>query len=450
MDLINWIQQEIATNQFFSAALGGSVFYSVFGYIRSIYSSLWHKFANLFIREITVSSYNSNEVYEQLLDFVSSKIKHPKNIQIKPTYGSNNIYEEDDEHESKQLKTAISYGAHWFWYNWYTYVYLFIKTEEHHAEAKSDIINIRIYSPFSRTLREEISKLFIKNYTLATNIPTCYEVGQYGIAKIDINRRKLESVFIKKDIKVKIENSINSLLEKSDVYHRAGINRTIGIMLYGPPGTGKTSYIAGLARDLGRSVYYVDFSTLVDQKANYLRRIKPNSFLVLEDIDTIPSFRVRDDKAPDQKDLGKLLKILDGVQLPDNTVIFATTNYIDRIDPAVKRFGRFDLHFELEYADKELATEMVNYIDPSKIDLVESFTFPMSQAEIQARVLKSAKGAIYEKPPEELVVSEEKEEEKDEDDDSKIKLGQPISLRQVDKMIAQRQGKIRRFRRLRR
>jgi ATP-dependent 26S proteasome regulatory subunit len=219
-------------------------------------------------------------------------------------------------------------------------------------------------------------------------------------------------------------------------------------MLYGPPGTGKTSYIAGLARALGRSVYYVDFSTLVDQKASYLRRIKPNSFLVLEDIDTIPSFRVRDDKAPDQKDLGKLLKILDGVQLPDNTVIFATTNYIDRIDPAVKRFGRFDLHFELEYADKELATEMVNYIDPSKIDLVEGFTFPISQAEIQARVLKSAKGAAYEKPLEELVVNEE--EEKDEDDDSKIKLGQPITLRQVDKMIAQRQGKIRRLRRLKR
>ena len=195
MELIDWIQKEIATNQFFSAALGGSVFYSVFGYIRSVAGSLWHRFVNLFIREITVSSYNSSDVYSQLLDFVSSRVKHPKNIQINQRYGNKEISsEEDDEDAQKSLRTSISYGGHWFWYNWYTYVYLYIKTEEHHASEKSDIINIRIYSPFSRTLRKEISDMFINSYTEKANVSTCYEIGQYGSVNMGINNRKLEIV----------------------------------------------------------------------------------------------------------------------------------------------------------------------------------------------------------------------------------------------------------------
>lgn len=430
MELIDWIQKEIATNQFFSAALGGSVFYSVFGYIRSIASSLWHRFVNLFIREITVSSYSSSEVYNQLLDFVSSRIKHPKNIQINERHTKEGIKDPyaDDEDEEKSLRTSISYGGHWFWYNWYTYVYVYIKTEEHHAQEKSDIINIRIYSPFSRTLRKEISGMFISSYTERGNISTCYEIGQYGPVSMGANTRKLESVFIDSASKNKILESVYSLDHKKEIYQRAGINRTLGVMLFGPPGTGKTSFILGLANELNRSVYYVDFSTQTEQKATYLKRMKPNSFLVLEDIDTIPSFKVRDDsKAEHQKDLGKLLKILDGAQLPDNTIIFATTNYIDRIDPAVKRFGRFDVHCELGHANKELAAEMVNYIDSSKLSILDQLTFPVSQAEIQARVLKSVIGSESEYTP---IVEDEDTPEEDTEKVASMEYG-PVSLRQI-------------------
>ena len=414
MQIIEWIQKEAATNQFFSAAVGGSLFYSVFGYLRSTSGYFWRKFVNLFIREITVSSYYSADIYNQLVDFLSKRISHPKNIEIKANYNTNS--ELDDDYQSaKELKTSISYGAHWFWYNWYTYVYAVIRTEEHHASTKSDVVNIHIYSLFSRTIRKEISELFINSYVESSNSSKCYELTEYGSSLIGPNLRKLDSVFIDKAIKDAINNSINSLTEKAETYAKAGINRTIGIMLYGPPGTGKTSYICGLAKSLNRSVYYVDFTKNVEGKAKYLKWIKPNSFLVLEDIDTVPSFRVRDDNSTEQKDLGKLLKILDGAQLPDNTVIFATTNYIDKIDPAVKRFGRFDLHFEFQYADKELATEMVDYIDSSKLHLLDELTFPVSQAEIQARVLKSSIGVKY-VPTEipEVLETETQEEDKEE------------------------------------
>jgi chaperone BCS1 len=270
--------------------------------------------------------------------------------------------------------------------------------------------------------------MFISSYTERGNVSTCYEIGQYGPVSMGANTRKLESVFIDSASKNKILESVYSLDHKKEIYQRAGINRTLGVMLFGPPGTGKTSFILGLANELNRSVYYVDFSTQTEQKATYLKRMKPNSFLVLEDIDTIPSFKVRDDsKAEHQKDLGKLLKILDGAQLPDNTIIFATTNYIDRIDPAVKRFGRFDVHCELGHANKELAAEMVNYIDSSKLSILDQLTFPVSQAEIQARVLKSVIGSESEYTP---IVEDEDTPEEDTEKVASMEYG-PVSLRQI-------------------
>ena len=208
MEIIDWIQKEASTNQFFSAAVGGSLFYSVFGYLKSTSGYFWRKFINLFIREITVSSYYSIDIYNQLVDFLSKRISHPKNIEIKANYTVNSEYD-DDGQNSKELKTTISYGAHWFWYNWYTYVYAVIRTEEHHASTKSDVVNIHIYSLFSRTIRKEISELFINSYIESNNSSKCYEITEYGSSLIGPNLRRLDSVFINKEIKNAIRTRCN-------------------------------------------------------------------------------------------------------------------------------------------------------------------------------------------------------------------------------------------------
>lgn len=408
--MYEWLINQIQNNQFMSGAIGGSLFYAAINYARSIGFYIYYRMLNFFIREITVSSYDSTVIYNQLLDFVTSRVKHPQNIGIKSNISAHNAtpneyYDEDEDgnplgNEKNILKPTLSYGRHWFWYNFYTFVRVSISVEEHHANTKSDIIKIQITSLFSRTIRNELSKLFIDNYQEKTRKPTMYEVGQYGIHSGKPNHRELDSIFIDEKIKDKINDALQSLEDNADIYKRAGMNRVLGIMLYGKPGTGKTSYIQALARATGRNIYYADLSQLCEAKITRLRNIQPNSFIVLEDIDSIPSFRKRDSSEKDQVDLSKILKMLDGVYLPDNTVIFATTNHFEKIDPAVKRFGRFDLHFEFEYADRELAEKMINYIDSSKLHLLDKFEYPISQAQVQAIILKSIKG--YEDIPEKI------------------------------------------------
>ena len=79
--------------------------------------------------------------------------------------------------------------------------------------------------------------------------------------------------------------------------------------------------------------------------------------------------------------------MLDGVDLPDNSIVFATTNNIEILDDAITRPGRFDVKIHMGFADEDIARQMIEYIDPNKIDLLEKMEFPVSQAELQAKIL---------------------------------------------------------------
>ena len=81
--------------------------------------------------------------------------------------------------------------------------------------------------------------------------------------------------------------------------------------------------------------------------------------ILIDEIDTI--FKSRDDaEATDTQKLrtAKLLAFLDSPQSPTNVIFVATTNYIERIDVALKRKGRFDIVEEMGDIDEPVAMEM--------------------------------------------------------------------------------------------
>ncbi len=390
MDFIIWIQEQIANNQFFSAAIGGSVFYTFLNYGKVLFLNIYESITSYFTRNITVSSYRNQEFYQKVLLHFSKFINHPKNVEIKPNISSESLSTIPET--EKVLVKSISYGTHWFFYNWYTLIKINISTEQHHGD-KSDIISIEIVSIFPRYIRNLVLSKFNCDYIEENTKSKIFEYStSFGsFMEVSTNNRGQDSVFIKSALKEKIELAIQKLDDKKETYEKAGINRKLGILLYGPPGTGKSSLILALAKKFKRSIYYLDPSTKNLRDKFGLKDIPANSFVVIEDMDCYTSFRNRTDNIGDvekQEDMPKVLKMLDGTNMADNIIFFATTNYLDKIDPAVKRFGRFDIQLELDLADKELATEMINYIDPSKLHVLDSLTFPISQAEIQAKILK--------------------------------------------------------------
>jgi ATP-dependent 26S proteasome regulatory subunit len=57
--------------------------------------------------------------------------------------------------------------------------------------------------------------------------------------------------------------------------------------------------------------------------------------------------------ANDLSALQVLINTLDGLNTPHGLIVFITTNYKDRLDPALIRPGRIDCDIEVEALDRE-------------------------------------------------------------------------------------------------
>nr|DAN30630.1 MAG TPA: Rep protein [Caudoviricetes sp.]DAO68666.1 MAG TPA: Rep protein [Bacteriophage sp.] len=198
------------------------------------------------------------------------------------------------------------------------------------------------------------------------------------------------------DNKDKILSYIDNWVRNLDKYKKYEITPKLSILIYGPPGTGKTTFAKALAK-------YLNTNTVTSISQSYFNTAKPpefynnNGVVLIDDIDTIANNR-DDDTSKDNKEVvGKLLKFLDNppltkIKTNDDVyhsvqIIVATTNYYDKLDKAVKRFGRFDLQFEMPDFGKEEAINFCNLYDLRLEDICPKSNnkgFRISPAELQA------------------------------------------------------------------
>ena len=76
---------------------------------------------------------------------------------------------------------------------------------------------------------------------------------------------------------------------------------------------------------------------------------------------------------PDKLSLGFILNLLDGVKETPARIVIITSNHIDKIDQALKRPGRIDLHIKMKSINFNILNQMYNYyfnnfINEDKID----------------------------------------------------------------------------------
>ncbi|KAK3125167.1 hypothetical protein QOZ80_7BG0601160 [Eleusine coracana subsp. coracana] len=192
-------------------------------------------------------------------------------------------------------------------------------------------------------------------------------------------------------------DDLDRFLARRDHYQRIGKAWKRGYLLHGPPDTGKSSLVAAMANYLRFNLYDLDlsqvYSNLILQK---LLMATPNkSILVIEDIDCCFSATSREgagaqnvevqakngngngdcsessDAAtsrtshrkglPPQAEQGQgitlsgLLSFIDGLWSTsgEERIIIFTTNYKDRLDPALLRSGRMDMHIYMGYCGWE-------------------------------------------------------------------------------------------------
>lgn len=159
-----------------------------------------------------------------------------------------------------------------------------------------------------------------------------------------------------------------------DFYRRIGRAWKRGYLLYGPPGTGKSSLIAAMANFLGYDVYDLELTEVQTnaELRKLLIRTTNKSIIVIEDIDcslnlTNRGFKKqkKDSKGADMDlfgipnadeqsncmTLSGLLNFTDGLWscCGSGRIFVFTTNHIERLDPALLRSGRMDMHIHMSF-----------------------------------------------------------------------------------------------------
>ncbi|XP_047366609.1 mitochondrial chaperone BCS1 [Vespa velutina] len=175
------------------------------------------------------------------------------------------------------------------------------------------------------------------------------EWRQFGHPK---KKRPIKSVILDAGISERILYDCKDFINTPSWYSDRGIPYRRGYLLYGPPGCGKSSFITALAGELERGICVLNLSErgLTDDRLNHLLAVAPQqTIILLEDIDAafISREESKEVKAAfdglNRVTFSGLLNCLDGVASTEARILFMTTNYLERLDPALVRPGRVDV-----------------------------------------------------------------------------------------------------------
>lgn len=198
---------------------------------------------------------------------------------------------------------------------------------------------------------EEARQMALKEYEGKTIMYTAMgsEWRQFGHPR---RRRPLNSVVLDTGIAERIINDCREFIQNPSWYSDRGIPYRRGYLLYGPPGCGKSSFITALAGELEMGICVLNLSErgLTDDRLNHLLAVAPQqTIILLEDIDAAFTSREESKEIKAAYDglnrvtFSGLLNCLDGVASTEARILFMTTNYLERLDPALVRPGRIDV-----------------------------------------------------------------------------------------------------------
>ncbi|OIT37260.1 aaa-atpase [Nicotiana attenuata] len=171
--------------------------------------------------------------------------------------------------------------------------------------------------------------------------------GYFSSEKVE--QKWFELSFLKNHKEMVLDIYLPFVVEKSKAIKEE--NKVITLSPLGSYGTGKSSLIAAIANYLKFDIYDMELSSL--RSNSDFRRLLVSttnrSILVIEDIDCTIELENRDGGAhqsESQVTLSGLLNFIDGLwsSCGDERIIVFTTNFKERLDPALLRPGRMDMH----------------------------------------------------------------------------------------------------------
>ncbi|THU98917.1 P-loop containing nucleoside triphosphate hydrolase protein [Dendrothele bispora CBS 962.96] len=296
---------------------------------------------------------------------------------------------------------TIYYRGHW----------LRVRRSRKNDGSGCEVLTISVVARSNTILKQLVLQAKREYEAEAIHRIQIYFADQYGSWRWTDSRHKrpMSSIVLERGVKEMLLGDTRDFLRSEKWYADRGIPFRRGYLLHGVPGSGKSSLIHAIAGELQLDIYVVSLSSswISDATLNTLMgRVPKRCIVLLEDLDaafTRSVARREEEKEKEGKEgkegkekekkeggsggggsggrrrrglhsssggggsggmgadsiseintlsLSGLLNALDGVAAAEGRILFATTNHLDHLDPALSRPGRMDVWIEFKNASK--------------------------------------------------------------------------------------------------
>ena len=187
------------------------------------------------------------------------------------------------------------------------------------------------------------------------------QLNEYGKqSEVLVPPQSINNVILKPETKSTIVSGLLTWKKSVEWYKNNSLVHKIGILLYGDPGCGKSTIIRSIATMLDNATIIMPNINDIGESVRDIIEVRKNIdgvlIVVLEDFDMLfynradESLEIDMNSGSNSKKNNQNLafQLLDGLYSTEDTIYIATTNHIDRLDPAMIRHGRFDIQEKIE------------------------------------------------------------------------------------------------------
>ncbi|WP_144901297.1 AAA family ATPase [Halobellus captivus] len=207
-----------------------------------------------------------------------------------------------------------------------------------------------------------------------------------------------------------VREMIELPLSEPEVFAHLGVDPPKGVLLHGPPGTGKTLIAKAVANEVDATFINVSgpeiMSKYKGESEEKLRekfvdaRENAPSIVFFDEIDSIAG--KRDDGGDvENRVVGQLLSLMDGLDARGNVIVIGATNRVDTLDPALRRGGRFDREIEIGVPNErgrreilDVHTRRMPLADDVDIDRLAARTHGFVGADLESLTTEAAMIAL--------------------------------------------------------
>lgn len=296
------------------------------------------------------------------------------------------LADEEEDHKSV-VHISVGQGNHIFFYNKRIFWLSRVEKEANATTDRKESLYISTYGWYPDAIKNFLQNVVPKPSKDTTDL--YYYSDGYWYTSSDKPVRKLDSVVMTAKNEKAVRDHIRNYLTDKDWYRDKKIPWRTGIILEGPPGTGKSTLSLALCGEFNCNLYIANLSSVSDDKIiKMFKSLPAGSVMLIEDIDSYSiansrkkvkvkgrkPLRSGDDDDDDEDmaadgsklfgSLSGLLNAIDGLNSTEDRILIATTNHIDKLDPALIRPGRFELIMKIDNLDNETCAKMFKKFYP--------------------------------------------------------------------------------------